>query len=142
MYPRPHYPVGGIFAHQQVRALRAQGIDARVATGDPCWVQTHNPRRIAAALRSYQMQRPVWTTWDTVPVIHFPYLCGFLFRPSVHTLTYVAGFKRIMARPHDEFSFDLVHAHTSFLDGAASLVVSRAYGCPLASPSTPDRLIC
>lgn len=131
MYPRPHYPIGGIFVHEQVRALRARGIDVRVASGDPSWVQTLNPPRIVSALRSYQKQRPAWTTWDTVPVIHFPYLCGFLFRPSIYTLTYVNGFRRIMARLHDEFSFDLVHAHTSFLDGAAGLVASRAYRRPL-----------
>jgi glycosyltransferase involved in cell wall biosynthesis len=131
MYPRMHNPIGGIFVHEQVRALRAQGIDARVATGGPCWVQTLNPRRIAAALRTYRAQQPAWTTWDTVPVIEFSYLCGFLFRPTIHTLTYVHGFRRLMARLHKEFPFDLVHAHTSFLDGAAGLMAARAYRCPL-----------
>jgi glycosyltransferase involved in cell wall biosynthesis len=131
MYPREHNPVGGIFVHEQVRALRAQGIDARVATGGPCWVQTLHPRRIVAALRANHAQQPVWTTWDTVPVIEFSYLCGFLFRPTIHTLTYVHGFRQLMARLRDEFRFDLVHAHTSFLDGAAGLTAARAYGCPL-----------
>ena len=131
MYPRLKNPVGGIFVHEQVRALRAQGIDARVATGGPCWVQTLNPRRIAAALRTYRAQQPAWTTWDSVPVIEFSYLCGFLFRPAVHTLTYVHGFRRLMARLRKEFPFDLVHAHTSFLDGAAGLLAARAHGCPL-----------
>ena len=131
MYPRLHNPIGGIFVHEQVRALRARGVDARVATGGPCWVQTLNPRRIAAALRAYRAQQPVWTTWDTVPVIEFAYLCGFLFRPTIHTLTYAHGFRRLMARLRKEFPFDLVHAHTSFLDGAAGLMAARAWGCPL-----------
>ena len=131
MYPRTNYPVGGIFVHEQVRALRSRGIDARVATGDPHWIQTLNPRRIAASLRDYHSQRPVWATWDTVPVIHFAYLCGYLFRPTIHSLTYVHGFRRLMARLRSEFPFDLVHAHTSFLDGAAGLAASHAHGCPL-----------
>jgi glycosyltransferase involved in cell wall biosynthesis len=131
MYPRVPNPIGGIFVHEQVRALRARGIDARVATGGPCWIQTLNPRRIGAALRAYHGQQPAWTTWDTVPVIQFAYLCGFLFRPTIHTLTYVHGFRRLMARLRDEFPFDLVHAHTSFLDGAAGLMAARAHGCPL-----------
>ena len=131
MYPRLHNPVGGIFVHEQVRALRTQGIDARVATGGPCWLQTLNPWRIAAALRAYRAQQPAWATWDTVPVIEFTYLCGFLFRPTIHSLTYVHGFRRVMARLRKEFPFDLVHAHTSFLDGAAGLLAARAYGCPL-----------
>src|ERR1700677_3968804 len=107
MYLRQNYPVGGIFVHEQARALRARGIDARVATGDPSWVQTFNPRRAASALRSYLTRLPAWTTWDTVPAIHFPYLCGFLFRPSIHTLTYASGFRRMMARLYLEFPFDL-----------------------------------
>ena len=131
MYPRLKNPVGGIFVHEQVRALRARGIDARVATGGPCWVQTLHPRRIGATLRAYHAQQPAWTTWDTVPVIEFSYLCGFLFRPTVHTLTYVHGFRRLLTRLRDEFSFDIVHAHTSFLDGAAGLMAARAHGCPL-----------
>jgi glycosyltransferase involved in cell wall biosynthesis len=131
MYPRAHYPVGGIFVHEQVRALRARGIDARVATGDPFWMQTRNPQRMASAIRAYRAHRPAWTTWGAVPVIHFAYLCGFLFRPSIHTLTYVHGFRGLMGRLHDEFPFDVVHAHTSFLDGAAGLIAARAYGCPL-----------
>ena len=131
MYPRAHYPVGGIFVHEQVRALRMRGIDARVATGDPYWIQTLNPRRIAASLRDYHAQQPAWTTWDTVPVLHFAYLCGYFFRPTIHSLTYVHGFRRQMARLRGEFPFDLVYAHTSFLDGAAGLMASRVHGCPL-----------
>jgi len=131
MYPRQQYPVGGIFVHEQVRALRARGIDARVATGDPCRIPTLDPQRIGATLRAYYAQQPAWTTWDTVPVIHFPYLCGFLIRPTIHTLAYDHGFRRLIAHLRDVFPFDVVHAHTSFLDGAAGLMAARAVGCPL-----------
>jgi glycosyltransferase involved in cell wall biosynthesis len=131
MYPRFRHPIGGIFVHEQVRTLRARGIDARVASGDPFWIPRLKPLRIASALRSYQTWKPAWTAWDTVPTLHFPYLCGFLFRPSLHSLTYVRGFRRVLAQLRDEFAFDLVHAHTSFLDGAAGRVAADVGKCPL-----------
>ncbi len=117
--------------HDQVRALRARGLDARVLSGDPLWVPTVNPLRFLAALRSYLRTEPVWGEWDTVPVLHFPYLCGYWFRPSVHALTYAHGLERVRAAACDQFSFDLIHAHTSFLDGNAGLRLRQASGRPL-----------
>jgi glycosyltransferase involved in cell wall biosynthesis len=131
MYPRARHPAGGIFVHDQVRALRARGIDARVLSGDPLWVPTVNPLRFLAALRRYLRTEPVWGEWDSVPVLHFPYLCGYWFRPSVHALTYGHGLDRVLAAACDQFSFDLIHAHTSFLDGNAGLRIGRATGRPL-----------
>ena len=131
MYPRSHHPAGGIFVHEQVRALRARGVDARVVSGDPFWVQTVNPKRIMTALCAYGAYVPVWTQQDTVPVLHFPYLCGYLFRPSVHAITYVHGLKRILAAACNGFSFDIIHAHTSFLDGSAGMEVRRVTRRPL-----------
>jgi len=131
MYPRARHPAGGIFVHDQVRALRARGIDARVLSGEPLWVPTVNPLRFLTALRRYLQTEAVWGEWDTVPVLHFPYLCGYWFRPSVHALTYAHGLDRVVAAACDQFSFDLIHAHTSFLDGNAGLRVGRATGRPL-----------
>jgi glycosyltransferase involved in cell wall biosynthesis len=131
MYPRPHHPAGGIFVHEQVRALRARGIDARVVSGDPFWVQTYNPRRFAKALRAYHHNRPTWIQRGGVPVLHFPYLCGIPFRAPVHSLTYLHGFKKVLADVWDVFPFDLIHAHTSYLDGSAGLHAARAHGRPL-----------
>jgi glycosyltransferase involved in cell wall biosynthesis len=131
MFPRVRHPAGGIFVHDQVRALRAHGVDARVVSGEPFWVQSVRPQRILAALRAYSDVKPVWNYWETVPVLHFPYLCGYLFRPSIHAITYVQGLKRILPGLRDQFPFDVVHAHTSFLDGSAGLAVRAATGCPV-----------
>ncbi len=131
MYPRAHHPAGGIFVHEQVKALRRRGVDARVVSGDPFWISTFNPFRFFAALRAYRRERPVWKAWDTVLVLRFPYLCGYFFRPSIHALTYLHGVKRVLSRIRAEFPFDLVHAHTSFLDGTAGLLASRLGGTPL-----------
>jgi glycosyltransferase involved in cell wall biosynthesis len=131
MYPRVRHPAGGIFVHDQVRALRARGVDARVLSGDPRWVQTVDPLRVLATFRNYCRTEPVWGEWETVPVLHFPYLCGYWLRPSVHAMTYVLGLNRILSAACSQFPFDVIHAHTSFLDGSAGLSVRRACGRPL-----------
>jgi glycosyltransferase involved in cell wall biosynthesis len=102
-----------------------------VLSGDPYWIQTLNPRRVLPALRDYQQATPVWTEWESVPVLHFPYLCGYLFRPTIHACTYLHGLKRILASVRGQFSPDVIHAHTSFLDGTAGLAVRRATAQPL-----------
>lgn len=131
MYPRPRHVAGGVFVHDQVRALRQRGIDARVVTGEPFWVQTLNPVRMLRGLRAYLREAPAWGEWETVPVLHFPYVCGYLFRPSIHALTYVHGLQRVLPYVHEQFAFDLIHAHTSFLDGTAGLAVRNTTGRPL-----------
>ncbi len=64
-------------------------------------------------------------------MIEFSICAASFFRPTVHTLTYIHRFRRLLTRLRDEFPFDIVHAHTSFLDGAARLMAARAHGCPL-----------
>lgn len=125
MYPRTHYPGGGIFVHEQVDALRRGGIDARVLSGDPFWILTLKPKLVLGALRAYQRETSQWSAWNDVPVMFFPYLCGHFFRPTMHALTYAHGLRRVLAQVRQDFPFDVVHAHTSFLDGTAALSAAR-----------------
>ena len=131
MYPRPRHPAGGIFVHEQVKALRSRGVDARVVSGDPFWIRVQNPPRLAATLRSYRSDQPTWGQWEDVPVLHFPYLCGFPLKAPFHSLTYLHGFSKVLARVRNVFPFEIIHAHTSFLDGSAGLRAARTHGCPL-----------
>jgi len=131
MYPRDSYPAGGIFIHEQVEALRKRGVDARVLTGAPFWVHPVKPRPLWNELESYRSSVPEWTSRDTVPVMYFPYLVGGLFKPSIHALTYVYGLRRVLPRVRREFPFDIVHAHTSFLDGTAGITAARKQNVPV-----------
>lgn len=133
MYPRDYHPSGGIFVHEQVKALRASGIDARVLSGDPYWINTLNPVRIMRAIRNWwRMGNYQWECHDGVPFIRFPYIVSSSFLPfQVHAFTYANGVSRCLSRLDRAFDFQLVHAHTSYTDGSAGAKVAVKYDVPL-----------
>lgn len=133
MFPRENHIVGGIFVQEQVLALRRRGIDARVVSGNPFWVNKFSPRGVLAYFRAWREAkvRRHWCDCDDVPVAFFPYLAGGIFRPWMHAWTYDLGLRSVLASIHKEFPYDLVHAHTSYLDGTAGLSAADLLGVPL-----------
>lgn len=132
MYPRDYNPAGGIFVHEQVKALRAQGIDARVVSGEPFWINTLNPKRVKQALDSYRAQTPgAWEDHDGVPVIRFPYIVSGALPFQTHAATYTHGLMRQAEWLHDDFPFELVHAHTAYTDGTAGRHLAEKFNVPL-----------
>ena len=132
MYPRDYNQAGGIFVHEQVKALRALGIDARVVSGEPFWVNTLNPRSIKRAWDSYRSQNvSKWEDHDGVPLIRFPYIVSALLPFQAHATTYTHGLLRQAAWLHADFPFELVHAHTAYTDGTAGRCLSRKFKVPL-----------
>jgi len=118
----------------QVAALRkATGIDARVVSCRPFWLSTIHPGRVYGALRAYRaaFRRLRWTEWEGVPVLYPPYLVGGLIRFPLHGPTYLQAVLEALRSSSPAFQFELVHAHTGYLDGLAGLRVARAYGVPL-----------
>ena len=133
MYPRDYHPAGGIFVHEQVKALRDAGVDARVITGEPFWINTFNPLKVISALRSWwRMGGYDWEVHNEVPVIKFPYIVSSRFLPfQAHFFTYRLGALRCLEKIKRDFSFEIIHAHTSFTDGNAGVAISRKYKVPL-----------
>jgi len=133
MFPRESHKVGGIFVMEQVQALRQIGIDARVVSGDPFWVNKFRPQGAVWYARAwrYSKLRWRWTDCNGVPVVFFPYLAGGIFRPCVHAWTYEIGLRSILEDVRKEFNYDLVHAHTSYLDGNAGVLAARLNSVPL-----------
>lgn len=133
MYPRDYHPAGGIFVHEQVKALRDAGVDARVITGEPFWINTFHPLRVISALRSWwRMGEYEWEVHNDVPVIRFPYIVSSRFLPfQAHFFTYRFGALRCLGKMKKDFSFQIIHAHTSFTDGNAGVAISRKYKVPL-----------
>lgn len=123
--------MGGIFVHEQVKALRDRGLDVAVLSGDPYWILSRNPRRIWWALRAWRNEPMRWNMLDGVPVMHFPYCVGSLFRNFIHGLTYHQGAARVIDQVRVQHPFDVIHAHTSFLDGNAAVKLGRRFGCPV-----------
>lgn len=131
MYPREYNEVGGIFIHEQVKALRSQGIDARVVSGEPFWINTLNPILIRRAVASYRESVPSeWDEYDEVPVIRFPYIVSSLLPFQAHATTYSHGLMRFTNWLHSDFPFELVHAHTAYTDGSAGRRLAQSLNLP------------
>ncbi|KQQ56876.1 hypothetical protein ASF84_06805 [Pseudomonas sp. Leaf127] len=132
MYPRDYNPAGGIFVHEQVKALRAQGVDARVVSGEPFWISTLDPRRVKHALALYRAQNSLaWECHDGVPVIRFAYIVSAALPYQTHAATYTHGLMRQAKWLHNDFPFELVHAHTAYTDGTAGRHLARKFSLPL-----------
>lgn len=127
MYPRKSHPSGGIFVHEQVKALRKQGIDARVLSGEPS-----GPRSFYQDYKRWVRRKTCdWELVDDVPVIKFPYLAGLSFRSiQIDADTYAFGALQCIARIKSTFKFQIIHAHTSYLDGTAARKLSKKYHVP------------
>lgn len=132
MYPREYNMVGGIFVHEQVKALRAQGIDARVVSGEPFWINTLNPKIIKRAIDIYRAQKiSHWEDHDGVPLIRFPYIVSSLLPFQTHAATYTHGLLRQAAWLRADFPFELIHAHTAYTDGTAGRRLASKFNLPL-----------
>ena len=132
MYPREYNMVGGIFVHEQVKALRALGIDARVVSGEPFWINTVNPKTIKRALDIYRSQKTsIWECHDGVPLIRFPYIVSSLLPFQTHATTYSLGLLRQAEWLRADFTFELIHAHTAYTDGTAGRLLASKLKIPL-----------
>ncbi|HAG11509.1 MAG TPA: hypothetical protein DCK76_09050 [Desulfotomaculum sp.] len=135
MFPHPDQKISGPFVHELVKALRDyEGIDARVISCRPFWLNGFNLYRIWKANLVYPqwLDQAKWTSYDEVPVLYPPYRTGFPFYHFYFNgLTYRAAVLSVIDRAWKDFKFDLVHAHTAYLDGTAGLDVSNYYKVPL-----------
>jgi glycosyltransferase involved in cell wall biosynthesis/ubiquinone/menaquinone biosynthesis C-methylase UbiE len=131
MYPRDYNKAGGIFVHEQVKSLRARGIDARVVSGEPFWINTCNPLKIIRALKSYKKNViEAWDEYDGVPVLRLPYIVSNILPFQYHAFTYTQGILRHTKWIYNTFKFTLIHAHTAYLDGSAAAKVASYYKVP------------
>jgi glycosyltransferase involved in cell wall biosynthesis len=144
MFPRHLGDHSGIFVLEQVQALRQRGIDVRVLSGSKTWLifnDTDWGRRkairesVKTALEDAKAARAArWTEVDGVPVLYFPFLAPIY--PSewwgmYGHRTYRWRVSRFAGRLRRRFRFDLVHAHTAFLDGTGAAAVARRYRVPM-----------
>ena len=132
MYPHPDQPSSGPFIHEQVAALRRfAGVDARVLVGRPFWMRNRNPFKLAKADQCWRRfhDECVWHELDGVPVKYVPY--EVFSRFMSHGWAYRRAITRNIAALHREFPFQLVHAHTAYLDGSGARALSRRYDVPM-----------
>jgi len=133
-FPSDADPGLGSFVLEQVRALRdASALDVRVVSGRPLRVSTLNPLAFRRTLAVYRRAFHTldWSTRDGVPVLEIPYLVGTPIPVVSNALTYRRAVARVADQVRENFEFDLVHAHTAFLDGTAGAMLARRYHTPL-----------
>lgn len=134
MFPDAENSVSGCFIHEQVKALREQeGIDARVVTCRPFWICGFKFWNYPRALRVYrqQVEAAAWTAYKGVPVMYLPYKTGGPVYPHIaHGHTYLESIKRKLDSIRKEFPFEVIHAHTAYLDGSSARYISKRYHVP------------
>jgi glycosyltransferase involved in cell wall biosynthesis len=134
MFPRNSEGWGGIFVYEQVKALRRIGIDARAVVGNPIWVPWKSGAGAAKTILIdyYGQARPRWSDMNAVPTLFFPYLAPpARYWARMAALNYRRGLARHLQWLQREFSVDLVHSHTAFLDGNAGVHLARRFRVPL-----------
>jgi glycosyltransferase involved in cell wall biosynthesis len=132
MYPSPEHAAGGIFVHEQVKALRRIGLDARVVTGRPLWLPRFHPvRALRTSLRAAREAWPGWDEHDGVPVARFQYPSGAFARVWTYPWTYAAALERWLPALTEGFRYDVVHVHTAFVDGRAGVAAARHRRVPM-----------
>jgi teichuronic acid biosynthesis glycosyltransferase TuaC len=124
MYPSPVNPTGGIFVHEQVKALRDRGHDVRVVS----------PKGWAPpGLRRWSSYRDV-VAKDTVDgvVVHYPRKLtlpgGRLGHRNAEA--FLLGIRRTMRTIHREWPIDVIHAHMMVPDGWAAARIGPELGVP------------
>ena len=132
-FPSDAQPGLGSFVMEQVQALRDScGLDVRVLCGRPYWISTLRPWVVARGLADWRatLRNLSWAKRDGVPVLEFPYLVGLPFPLYSHSWTYRTSALRALPILRRSFRFDVMHAHTAFLDGNAAAVLAKRLDVP------------
>ncbi|HUT23939.1 MAG TPA: glycosyltransferase [Sumerlaeia bacterium] len=133
LFPHPEQPALGSFVLEQARALRERlHVDARVLSGRPFWINvSRHPRTLWHANRNFWrfLGQVSWRELRGVPVMFVPY--RVVARPWLHGWSYRQAMCRVIDDVRRDFPFQIVHAHTAYLDGTAGLAIGRRFGVPL-----------
>jgi glycosyltransferase involved in cell wall biosynthesis len=133
LFPTPSQPSLGCFVHEQVQALRqAEGVDARVVCCRPFVMNRAHPWKLQRFYRRYRarFRSLSWESCEGVPVLYLPYLVAGFFRFWLHGATCRAAVLRAAPYLAATFPFELIHAHTCYLDGSAALALGRRFDVP------------
>jgi len=124
MYPSPVNPTGGIFVHEQVKALRDRGHDVRVVS----------PKGWAPpGLSRWSSYRDVVARDEVDGVqVHYPRKLtlpgGRLGHRNAEA--FLLGIRRTVRRIHAEWPIDVIHAHMMVPDGWAASRIGPELGVP------------
>lgn len=129
MYPSSFNEVGGIFVHEQVQALIEKGLEVCVVSPIP-WT----PFPVAHLRHKWRKlsQVPDQAVWEGVQVWYPRYLAfprSWFFAGSGKQM--YRGIRKLVERVHQQFPFDLIHAHVALPDGYAGALLKQRLQKPL-----------
>lgn len=134
MFPRESDDWDGIFVHEQVVALRELGIDARVIVGNPEGFAVRfgiNGLRHLCSSRNTGVL-PKWQELNRVPVMYFTYSAPYAGSwGRLGAACYLREVRQLADSIRQAFPYDVVHAHTAWLDGTAGVWLARHSGVPM-----------
>ena len=129
MYPSTFNEIGGIFVHEQVKALVAKGIEVQVVSPVP-W--TPFPINYLSSKWKKYSTVPEETVYEGINIWYPRYVTfprAWFFASSGQRM--YLGIKDVVAKIYKEFQFDLIHAHVALSDGYAGMKIAQKYKKPL-----------
>ena len=154
LFPHPEQPGLGSFVLEQIKGLQnsEQEIDIRVISGRPYYItgQIRNPLRTLKNPRCtlYNLRADLynfasilynfltysrachknWWSIEGVSVQYLPYpvLGGFW----THGWSYQKAITKSVKKLKKTFDFNMIHAHTGYLDGNAARKIGLIFDCP------------
>lgn len=140
-FPSPAQPGLGSFVLDQVVALRHRGLDVRVLSGRPLPIDTLRPWATVAGLRRWRagLREIAWREHAGVPVLDVPYPLGAPLPCGSNAHAYARAIAMVAGDVRAAFPFDIVHAHTTYLDGTAAACLAQRFGvgCVLTEHTGP-----
>jgi glycosyltransferase involved in cell wall biosynthesis len=133
-YPRRRDPVLGIWAHRQALAARDAGADVKVLVLErpvPSAAAVRRPWRLPGALARLARQ-PARDELDGIDVRYVRFVAGDRDRTYATWHEKAAEpLGKALAELHDEWPFELIHAHYALPAGGAALPFARERGLPV-----------
>jgi teichuronic acid biosynthesis glycosyltransferase TuaC len=129
MYPSIVNELAGIFVHQQVKELVNQGCEVKVVSPVP-W----SPFPINCLSENWKLYARVPNNDKKDGIeIHYP---KFFILPkhlsfSTSGFWMYLGLRQLLKKIHQEFPFELIHAHVALPDGYAAMLARGYYRVPL-----------
>ncbi len=133
MFPTPDAPVAAPFVLEQVQALRRAGVDARVISGRSFALRSERSvlgvlRAIIAFFRLHRAASTRWWELDGVPIRYLPFPSLVRFVP--YSWAYRFSIWRNRHSLKEEFSPQILHAHSSHRDGALARKLAIYFKVP------------
>jgi glycosyltransferase involved in cell wall biosynthesis len=133
-YPRRRDPVLGVWAHRQAVATRDAGADVKVLVLErpiPPASSLRQPWKLPSALADIARQ-PTRDELDGIEIRYVRFVAGERNRSYATWHERAAGpLREALATLHDDWPFELVHAHYALPSGAAAAPFAREKGLPL-----------